>query len=278
MSQAETVPAGGRQVKVPVTTATGCPWTAATDAPWLSITSATAKGTGDLVYTVAPNTGQSERTAVIAVGGRQHTVRQEASAPAELAQPACEYALSQTETVPAVGRQVKVPVTTATGCRVGARHGRAVAQDHLGCREGERRFGLHGGAEHEPVGADRRDRRGRPQHTVRQEACNLTIAPAAATTPANGGAGSIKVAGNCDWSARSDSEWIQITGDAAGAGSRSVAYTVAGTALRLREREPSRSAGKRIGSVNRARLPRPIVATSSTRRPCLRGARRRPGG
>ena len=85
VGQSETIPPAGRQVKVPVTTAAGCPWTAATDAPWLSITSAAGKGNGDLVYTVARNESPAPRTGTIVIGGQTHRVTQAGALPRPIA-------------------------------------------------------------------------------------------------------------------------------------------------------------------------------------------------
>ncbi len=73
--------AAGGSGSVAVTTAPGCAWTATSSAGWLATTSgASGSGPGTVGFTVAPNTGQSARPAVLTIGGQTFTVNQDAPA------------------------------------------------------------------------------------------------------------------------------------------------------------------------------------------------------
>ena len=67
--------------------------------------------------------------------------------------------------------------------------------------------------------------------SIRQDAatCTFEIAPLTTSVAAGGGAGSVTVTtgSGCSWTATSNAAWIKITSGAKGAGSGSVAFTVA---------------------------------------------------
>ncbi|HWT02319.1 MAG TPA: Calx-beta domain-containing protein [Pyrinomonadaceae bacterium] len=58
-----------------VSTASGCAWSAASSASWIT-TSSSGTGNGTVSYTVAANSGSSQRTGTITAGGKTHTVTQ----------------------------------------------------------------------------------------------------------------------------------------------------------------------------------------------------------
>lgn len=62
---------------VRVAASVDCPWTATTNADWITINSgATGAGNGLVNFTVAPNSGNSYRSATLAIGGQAVTVEQ----------------------------------------------------------------------------------------------------------------------------------------------------------------------------------------------------------
>jgi hypothetical protein len=108
-----TVASTGITATVALTTAPGCPWTAVSSQTWLTIAMGSAGGSGpaDITYTVAPNTTSSSRTATVTVGGRTHTVTQDAPPVT------CTYSLSPAsrEFQPAGGSGT-VTLTTGPTC------------------------------------------------------------------------------------------------------------------------------------------------------------------
>lgn len=70
-------PASGGQVKLGVTTQTGCAWSGTSDQPWLQVTSGSGSGSGDLLATVQGNTGAA-RSGRITVQSQVFTANQAA--------------------------------------------------------------------------------------------------------------------------------------------------------------------------------------------------------
>ena len=77
-----TVAAGGATATVTLTTTGGCAWTAVSSETWLAVAQSSLSGSGpsEISYTAATNTATTSRTATITVGGRVHTVTQDAAA------------------------------------------------------------------------------------------------------------------------------------------------------------------------------------------------------
>ncbi len=65
-----------------VSTASGCAWSAMSNASWITTTSS-GSGNGTVSYTVAANSGTSQRTGTITAGGKTHTITQ-SGAPANV--------------------------------------------------------------------------------------------------------------------------------------------------------------------------------------------------
>ena len=69
--------ASGGNGSVNVTTQSGCAWTATKTDTWITINSgSTGSGNGTVNYTVAPNTGTSQRTGTLTIAGQTFTVTQ----------------------------------------------------------------------------------------------------------------------------------------------------------------------------------------------------------
>jgi hypothetical protein len=75
---AQTVPAGGGEARVRVTTQPGCAWTTSGGAPWITITVGAGSGTADIVMSVQPNTVTQSRAASISAAGQSHVLTQAA--------------------------------------------------------------------------------------------------------------------------------------------------------------------------------------------------------
>ena len=94
-----------------VTTATGCTWTATSNDSWLTITSGSSgSGNGTVNYTVAANTGTTQRLGSISIAGLTHSVVQNSSS-------ACTYTIAPTAlTFTSAAGNGTVTVATAAGC------------------------------------------------------------------------------------------------------------------------------------------------------------------
>ncbi|MBP1599829.1 MAG: putative cysteine peptidase [Acidobacteria bacterium] len=77
----KTFKAAGGSAAVSVSCGTGCSWTAASNASWVSISSGSANGAGNgtVYYTVAENTGTTDRSAMLQIAGESYSVTQQAA-------------------------------------------------------------------------------------------------------------------------------------------------------------------------------------------------------
>ncbi|MBF0525168.1 MAG: BACON domain-containing protein, partial [Deltaproteobacteria bacterium] len=112
---AQAFPVTGTPIATPatvtVTTQAGCPWTAAvtSGASWITITAFTGPGPGTVTYTVAANTGASQRTGTINIGGVAFNVTQDGQT--------CTYSLdTKSQNFSSAGAPGTVNVTTQPGC------------------------------------------------------------------------------------------------------------------------------------------------------------------
>ena len=213
-----TVPAQGGTGSVTVTSGAGCAWSASSNAPWLSIT-AGASGTGNGTVQFSAAAGEP-RTGTLTIGGQTFTVTQEGS---------CSFAIDQKEaTVPAQGGTGSVTVTSAGGCAWSASSNApwlSITSGATGTGNGTVRFSAAAGG----------PRTGTltiagQTFTVTQAAnCTFAIDPTSANVPAQGGTGSVTVAGGagCAWTATSNAPWLSITGGASGTGNGTVQFSAA---------------------------------------------------
>lgn len=82
-----TMQAAGGPASVAVNTSANCSWSASTAATWITITSSgSGTGNGSVAFTVAPNSGTTQRAGTITVAGVTYTVTQFGSA--------CAYSIS----------------------------------------------------------------------------------------------------------------------------------------------------------------------------------------
>jgi M6 family metalloprotease-like protein len=76
------LPTGGGTGSVQVTTRTDCAWTAVSDASFVTITGgASGTGNGSVSYSVAPNTGTSQRVGTLTVAGQVFSIYQTGNGP-----------------------------------------------------------------------------------------------------------------------------------------------------------------------------------------------------
>jgi hypothetical protein len=106
------VPSGGGPYSVNVNpTPTTCSWTAVSNVTWITVTSPTGSvtGSGQVNYTVAPNTSQSSQTGTITIAGQAFTVTEAGAS--------CTYSISaQTQNFTSSGGTFSFNVTAGTGC------------------------------------------------------------------------------------------------------------------------------------------------------------------
>lgn len=105
------VAAGASTGSISVTAASStATWTAVSNAAWVSITSgASGKGTQNVAYSVAANTGTAGRSGTITAAGLTYTINQAGAA--------CSYSVNPTSvTVGALAGNYTLQVTTTAGC------------------------------------------------------------------------------------------------------------------------------------------------------------------
>jgi hypothetical protein len=234
LSQPEqNVSAPGGPATVGVLAPGGCSWTASSNASWITVTSgASGSGNGTVGLMVAANTG-GERTGTVTIAGRTHTIRQAAAPPVP-----CSYSLnSSSASVPANGGSVSVGVTTQSGCAWTA----ASQASWITVRSGSS-SGTGNGTVHLDVAPNSGPARtgtvtiAGATFTVTQAAnpvCTYTLSPVTQNVPLSGGMFDVEVTTQqgCSWTAVTENEWIDISGNPSGSGSKTVRYRVAVTVL-----------------------------------------------
>ena len=107
----QSIDSTGGTGSVSVTASSGCSWTATSNASWITITSGSSgTGSGTVAFTVAANTGTSQRTGTMAIAGQTFTVTQ--SPPSS-----CTYFISpKRQSFDYTGGTGSVSVTTSSGC------------------------------------------------------------------------------------------------------------------------------------------------------------------
>lgn len=211
---------GGLPESVLATAAAGCDWSATSQASWISIASGAAgSGEGRIQLSVAPNTGPG-RSGTVAVGSASMRVTQAAG---------CTYGVTPaTLELPGAGGTATVSIATDAGCSwtavsqaewigVSAPSGTGPAQLQVTAERSssEPRSGTATVA-------------GRPITVNQDSPCTFVFAPASHAYDAAGGTGAILVnlVGVCDWTARSNDNWIRITEGQSGTGGGLIVFKV----------------------------------------------------
>jgi serine/threonine protein kinase len=231
------IPSGGQQMKIPVVAGSGCPWLATTEAPWVKLDSSSGTGQGEVVYSVARNSGQYPRSAVINIGGQPHTVHQMA----EVAPPAsCNLAMNPAAvTAPSNGGSGGINVDSncpwsansdstwirVTGGAASSGRGR-VTYSVAANNSPVPRTGIItiAGQVHRISQAGAAEGGGTPVAN-----CRYTLNPPAANAPAVAANGRIDIytGGNCGWTANTSVGWISIVSSPVGRGNGVLAFNVA---------------------------------------------------
>ncbi len=224
-------PAGGGTGAVNVNTTAGCNWTASVSVGWITITQgATGSGSGEVRYTVSPNTSTSSRAASVTVAGQTFSVSQSGATP-----PACTYAISPSSaSFAASGGTGAVTVSTTAGCSWTASVNVGwvtITQGASGSGAGEVRYTV---APNTSAGSRAASLSvagltfSITQSGATPPACSYSISPASASIASGGGTGAVSISAGagCAWTAASSVGWIRITSGASGSGNGTVNYTV----------------------------------------------------
>ncbi|MGB3948649.1 MAG: BACON domain-containing carbohydrate-binding protein, partial [Bacteroidia bacterium] len=220
--------ATGGNGTVTVTTTSGCNWTASTNDSWITITSGSSgSGNGSVTYTVASNSGTSQRTGSITIGGQTHTVAQSGNT-------SCTFTISPlNQTFTDQAATGSVTVTAASGCNWAATSNDSwitVTSGSTGSGNGTVSYSV-------TANTSTSQRVGTitiagQVHSITQSGtapCAYTIAPASLNYNSSGGSGVVNVTAGtgCTWTSTSNDAWITITSGSSGSGNGSVNYTVA---------------------------------------------------
>ena len=229
------LPSGAADVSASVTVANGCAWTASSSVAWVTvIAGASGTGNGSVAFSVAANPG-SVRTGTVTIAGQTFTVTQAAATPNPSPNPSpCTYTIGPPDVaIAAQGGTGTVAVSTSAGCAWAASSNAAwvtVASGASGIGNGPVAFSVAANPGSARTGTITV---AGLTFTVTQAAaaisCTYAIGSPAASIAAPGGTGTIAVSTGtgCNWTARSNANWITVTSGASGTGNGPVAFSVA---------------------------------------------------
>jgi len=221
--------AAGGNSSITVTTQPECAWTAATSANWITgLSPASGQGDGSVSFRVSANDGSSIREGTIVVNNEPARVSQRAP---------CRYVLTPaSQTLATSGGASTVSVTTDADCAwTATTDSNWISITPPASGTGPAVIGFTAPPN---TGAQRTSTItvAGQRATVTQSAaapppsCDANISPTGENIGASGGPGtpiSVRVAGNCTWSAASSVPWITLTSGATGAGDGMVTFVVA---------------------------------------------------
>lgn len=201
--------------------ASSCVRNAVSDRDWLTISFGTpGTGNGTIGYRVETNRTASVRIGTITVGNATFTVTQAAAD--------CTMDLSPTSArVTRAGGRGTVRVTTRCDWSATTTATWLVLSNASGSGDGSFDYSYS-----ENNSSDLRTATinlGNRAFVLTQEGapCTVSINPAVADFPGDGGTGSVNVVSSCSWRATPSQSWISLTGSDSGAGNGSVSYRVA---------------------------------------------------
>lgn len=223
---------GGTGTVTVTATGTNCNWTAATTDAWITITSgSTGTGNGTVNYTVAANSGSTQRTGTITIAGQTHTVAQAGTGGGNN----CTFTIAPlNQSFTSAAGTGSVTVTANTGCNWAATANDSwitVTSGSSGSGNGTVNYSVTANAgQNQRVGTITIAGQ---VHSITQTGvtpCSYTISPTTLTFNASGGPGTVNVTAGagCNWTATANDAWISITSGNSGTGNGTVNYTVAG--------------------------------------------------
>jgi uncharacterized repeat protein (TIGR01451 family) len=219
--------AAGGSGLVNVTALAGCFWKPNSNDSWIVVSNGGATGSGSFNYTVLANPDSQPRTGTVTVATATFTVTQGGGS--------CAFTLSPTgKRMDMVGSESSFVLVGSNGCNWNA----TASDDWISLTT------ANSGSGPATIGFLVRDNfgpsprqgtitAGGQTFTIVQDgsaapSCTIQLSPtSAAYTPA-GGSGSLQIVagGSCAWEARSNASWVQVTGQAVGIGTQSIAYHV----------------------------------------------------
>lgn len=228
---AQTVASTGGTGSISITTVNGCVWSATSSASWLTLTgSASGTTTGTVTFSVAANTG-GDRSATIAVGGQQATIRQSG-----VGGSSCAYAIAPVAQSfsAAGGAGGPVTVTTSAGCAWTARTTDSwitVTSGASGTGNGTTSFSVAANTGAARTGSITV---AGEAFTVSQAAptstsCAYAIAPNSLSVAAAGGTAApvtVTAGPTCGWTAAANVGWLTVITGASGTGNGTVTFSV----------------------------------------------------
>jgi len=218
------VPSGAGSTGTTVTAPAGCAWTATSNAAWITITSGSnGNGNGAVQFNFQANTGPSQRTGTLTIGGQTFTLNQNGIS--------CTYTVSPTSMVsPAAGTTGSSTVTAPAGCTWTAVSNDAwitITSGSSGTGNGTVNFQV--AANLEPTQRIGSATVAGQTVTFSQNAqsCTYQVTNTNMTPSANGDSGSstITTQAGCQWNAQSNVPWVTVL-PTSGTGNGTVNYTV----------------------------------------------------
>ncbi|MEZ5402619.1 MAG: BACON domain-containing carbohydrate-binding protein [Bryobacteraceae bacterium] len=201
-----------------------CPWTASVNDPSfiVRIGAGSGTGSGEVLYSVFPNSGSAPRSGTMTIAGQTFTINQQGP---------CDYSISPTTaSAGAAGGTGAVAVTTTNGCPWTATSNAAwitVTSGASGSGNGSVGYTVAANVGVQRVGT--LTVAGKTFTVTQAAGCSYTLGATSANATSAGGAGSVGVsaAGGCGWTASSNAAWLTITSGASGSGNGTVNYTAA---------------------------------------------------
>ncbi|WP_320178476.1 BACON domain-containing protein [Roseovarius pacificus] len=219
--------AGATGLTVAVTSAAGCAWTGVSNDAWITVTGGAASiGSGQVVYSVAPNTGP-ERIGTLTIAGELHVVTQADG---------CVFTLSPPgRTVSTTGTTGQlVTVTTPADCPWTATATAAwitITAGNSGAGPGAVTYAVATNTGPERTATI--DVAGESHEVTQLEGCGYVLTPPSRMVGSSGGSGfviAVATEAGCVWAAAPNVPWVTITSGMAGSGPGTVVYSVAANA------------------------------------------------
>lgn len=225
------VVASGDSGTITVTTTGSCTWTAQTSSAWLTLPAgASGTGSGQIIFTAAPNADQSPRSGVIGVAGQTVTITQEGKPVV----PVCAYSIQPEQAQFAEdGGNGSIAVTTAAGCAWSASSNAPwVAITASGPTTGNGTATYRVEANLAPpertAAITIADRTATITQRGNVATCQYAVAPVdftpCMTSPEL--ASTITTQAACPWTVSSTTNWLSVTGATAGSGTGTVRFRV----------------------------------------------------
>ncbi|MFN0112303.1 MAG: beta strand repeat-containing protein [Blastocatellia bacterium] len=218
----QTIGAAGGVVSTELTTGAACAWTVTSAVAWVTVTTA-SNGFGATVvdFSVAANSGPSQRTGVVMVAGQTFIINQDAT---------CTATINPTnQELSSSAGNSSVAVTVAPGCNWTATTSAAWISINSGAS------GSGNGTVNYSVTANPGGQRsgsivvaGKTLSVLQSGGCSPTLDPTSKTLGSSAGTSSVNVSigAACNWTVSTSTPWITISSPANNTGPGTVNYSV----------------------------------------------------